>query len=207
MQFFWKRICPQECQVFYHQQDILTFDFCALARQPEEERLVVLGNLPYNISSPLIFRLLEVRHCLKRAVLMVQKEVGERLLPAREAKIMVSSRCCSGLYARVRSLFALEPGQFYPPPDVDSLVVSQSISSTISPLEAPSFAFLRNIVNTCFQQRRKTLLNSSEKPCRTGRQRCSQRCCWQAASIRKDVLKLLALKSLSIWPGIWRPGD
>ena len=67
-----------EGRVFIYQQDILTFDFSNLARR-EGEPLVVLGNLPYNISSPLVFRLLEDRCCLKRAVLMVQKEVGERL--------------------------------------------------------------------------------------------------------------------------------
>jgi 16S rRNA (adenine1518-N6/adenine1519-N6)-dimethyltransferase len=146
------------CRVFYHQQDILTFDLCAVAR-PEKERLVVLGNLPYNISSPLIFRLLEARYCLKRAVLMVQKEVGERLTAGPGGKEYGVLSVLLGTYAKVRPLFTVGAVQFYPPPEVDSLVVSIDFIDH-PPLEAPSFLFLKKIVNTSFQQRRKTLLNS-----------------------------------------------
>lgn len=146
------------CRVFYYQQDILTFDFCALAN-PQDKRLVVLGNLPYNISSPLLFRLLEVRCCLKRAVLMVQKEVGERLTAVPGGKAYGVLSVLLGTYANVRPLFAVEAGRFYPSPEVDSLVISIDFSLSSAPV-TPSFSFLRRLVSTAFQQRRKTLANS-----------------------------------------------
>jgi len=142
----------------FYPQDILRFDFLSLAER-EGEDLVVLGNLPYNISSPLVFRLLESRRCIKRAVLMMQKEVGERLTAAPGGKDYGVLSVLLGVYAHVQSLFAVGPGQFYPPPAVDSLVVLITFKNRPS-LGGPSFAFLRNLVNTCFQQRRKTLSNS-----------------------------------------------
>jgi 16S rRNA (adenine1518-N6/adenine1519-N6)-dimethyltransferase len=147
-----------EGRVTVHQQDILDFDFGAVA-EPEGIRLVVLGNLPYNISSPLIFRLLESRQCIKRAVFMVQKEVGERLVATPGGKDYGVLSVLLGVYARVRPLFVVGPGQFYPPPAVDSLVISIDFLNQL-PYEIPSFGILRQLVSRCFQQRRKILLNS-----------------------------------------------
>lgn len=154
-------LTAMEGRVSFYQQDILTFDFCRLARR-EAEPLVVLGNLPYHISSPLVFRLLEARECLKRAVLMVQKEVGERLVAGPGGKDYGVLSVLLGVYARLRALFVVGPGQFYPPPKVDSLVVSIDFTGLAAPAE-PSFAFLREVVNCCFQQRRKTLHNSLKR--------------------------------------------
>jgi 16S rRNA (adenine1518-N6/adenine1519-N6)-dimethyltransferase len=145
-------------KVSFYRQDILHFDFLSLAER-EGESLVVLGNLPYNISSPLVFRLLESRGCIDRAVLMVQKEVGERLTAGPGGKDYGVLSVLLGVYARVLPLFVVGPGQFYPAPLVDSLVVSIDFRGHVS-TGGPSFAFLRNFVNTCFQQRRKTLSNS-----------------------------------------------
>jgi len=146
------------CRVFYYQQDILTFDFCAIAG-PENERLVVLGNLPYNISSPLIFRLLEARCCLNRAVLMVQKEVGERLIAGPGSKNYGVLSVLLGTYTHVSPLFTVGAKEFYPSPEVDSLVISIDFVQDPEPGEL-SYVFLKKLVNTSFQQRRKTLLNS-----------------------------------------------
>jgi 16S rRNA (adenine1518-N6/adenine1519-N6)-dimethyltransferase len=156
--FLEKNLPATECWVSFYKQDILRFDFCALG-QPEEQRLVVLGNLPYNVSSPLVFRLIESRHCIKRAVLMVQKEVGERLVAYPGGKDYGVLSVLLGVYARVRSLFVVGPGQFYPPPNVDSVVIAMDFMDHLA-VETPSFAFLRHLINTCFQQRRKTLFNS-----------------------------------------------
>jgi 16S rRNA (adenine1518-N6/adenine1519-N6)-dimethyltransferase len=156
--FLEEHLPAASCRLFYYQQDILTFDFCAIAN-PEKERLVVMGNLPYNISSPLIFRLLEARCCLKRAVLMVQKEVGERLTAGPGGKDYGVLSVLLGTYAKVRPLFAVGAVQFYPPPEVDSLVISIDFIDDPEPT-TPSFFFLKKLVNTSFQQRRKTLLNS-----------------------------------------------
>ncbi len=149
---------PSECQVFVHSQDILAFDLEALSRS-ESRRLTVLGNLPYNISSPLLFYLLESRASVKRSVFMVQKEVGERFAAEPGTKDYGVLSVLLGAYARVDRLFYVGPKQFYPPPNVDSLVLSIDFPEE-SPQGAPSFDFFRNLVNIAFQQRRKTLQNS-----------------------------------------------
>ena len=147
-----------DCRVSVYQQDILRFDFHSLAER-EGESLVVLGNLPYNISSPLVFHLLESRRCIKRAVFMVQKEVGERLTAGPGGKDYGVLSVLLGVYATVQALFVVGPQQFYPPPAVDSLVVSIRFKSHPAS-GSPAFSFLRKLVNQCFQQRRKTLSNS-----------------------------------------------
>jgi 16S rRNA (adenine1518-N6/adenine1519-N6)-dimethyltransferase len=147
-----------ECLVSIHRQDILDVDLCTLV-EPTGEQLVVLGNLPYNVSSPLVFRLLEFRHCIKRAVLMVQKEVGDRLAALPGGKDYGVLSVLLGVYAQVRTILVVGPGQFYPPPKVDSVVISIDFIES-QPSDLPSFPFLRRLVNACFQQRRKTLLNS-----------------------------------------------
>ena len=87
------------------------------------------------------------------------KEVGARLTAGPGGKDYGVLSVLLGVCARVRPLFAVGPGQFYPPPKVDSLVVSIDFFSHPA-LDEPSFAFLRQVVNTCFQQRRKTLHNA-----------------------------------------------
>lgn len=149
---------PSDCQVFVYQQDVLAFDFKSLS-DSEGQRLVVMGNLPYNITSPLIFYLLESLSAVKRSVFMVQKEVGERLAAEPGSKEYGVLSVLLGVYAEVARLFYVGPHQFYPPPKVDSLVLSIDFPDK-PPEGAPSFDFLRKMVNIAFQQRRKTLQNS-----------------------------------------------
>ena len=149
---------PSKNRVFVHQQDVLGFDFNACSRQ-EGQRLVVLGNLPYNISSPLVFRLLESAAAVNRAVFMVQKEVGERLTADPGSKTYGVLSVLLGVYARTSRLFSVGPGQFYPSPKVDSIVIKVELPEGLPP-DAPPFSSLRRLVNIAFQQRRKTLQNS-----------------------------------------------
>jgi len=140
-----------------HQQDALSFDFGNLFDM-EKRRLVVLGNLPYNISSPLMFRLLESFPAVERAVLMVQKEVGMRFAAAPGTKDYGVLTVLLGIYAEVRTLFTVGPNQFYPPPKVGSVVLR--IDFARERPAGPDFDFLRKLVSKAFQQRRKTLANS-----------------------------------------------
>jgi 16S rRNA (adenine1518-N6/adenine1519-N6)-dimethyltransferase len=140
------------------QKDILDFDFQALGAS-EGQRLVVLGNLPYNISSPLMFRMLESRSVIQRVVAMVQKEVGVRWTAAPGGKDYGVLSVLLGVYARSRRLFEVGPGQFYPPPRVDSMVVSVDFESPWAD-PVPPFRLMRGLLNTAFQKRRKTLNNS-----------------------------------------------
>ena len=146
------------CRVLVHQQDVLEFDFAMLSRE-EGQPLSVLGNLPYNITSPLIFFLLESRAWLKRAVFMVQKEVGQRLAASPGTKEYGVLSVLLGACTQVLPLFEVGPGQFYPPPKVDSLVLRIDFDRGPS-LDTSSFNWLRRVVNATFQQRRKTLQNS-----------------------------------------------
>ncbi len=141
-----------------HQQDVLDFDFRGLKEQ-EGRPLVVIGNLPYNISSPLMFKLLESRSAIRTLVAMVQKEVGLRWIASPGSKDYGVLSVLLGVYAQCRRLFEVGPGQFYPPPKVDSLVVSVRFESPW-PERLPSFELMRGLLNAAFQKRRKTLNNS-----------------------------------------------
>jgi 16S rRNA (adenine1518-N6/adenine1519-N6)-dimethyltransferase len=147
-----------ECRMQVHAQDVLSFDFAGLAQQ-SGGRLVLLGNLPYNISSPLLFRLLESGSSLQRAVFMLQREVGERITASPGTKSYGVLSVLIGVYATVTSLFVVGPKQFYPPPRVDSLVVRLDFHDQPL-LDEATFGFLRGLVNAAFQHRRKTLQNS-----------------------------------------------
>lgn len=152
------RSFPPHCQVRIHQQDVMTFDFRSLSRS-EGQRLVIMGNLPYSISSPLFFRLLESASSIRKAVFMIQKEVGERLTAQPGTKDYGVLSVLLKTYTHVSPLFIVGPGQFYPPPKVDSIVVCLDFLEKPI-LDAFSFDFLRKMVNKAFQQRRKTLYNS-----------------------------------------------
>ncbi len=136
--------------------DALHFDYRRLAGAGPPLRLV--GNLPYNLSTPLLFALLEQRQVIADMVFMLQKEVVERLAATPGSKsygrlgIMVQYHC------QVDSLFTVPPAAFLPPPKVDSAVVR------LTPRPAPQPAALdlnhfAQLVSRCFQQRRKTLRN------------------------------------------------
>jgi len=146
---------PAQKAVIY-QQDVLSFDFARLGRS-EGKRLTVLGNLPYNISGPLMFRLLESFPAVGRAVIMVQKEVGMRLTASSGTKDYGVLTVLLGIFSKVRALFNVGPHQFFPPPKVDSMVLRIDFNQE-SP-EGPDFPFLRKLVSKVFQQRRKTLGN------------------------------------------------
>jgi len=145
-------------RVHVNQQDILTFDFQSLSRL-EEKRLVVMGNLPYNITSPLVFYLLDCIEAIKRGVFMVQKEVGERLTAAPGTKTYGVLSVLLGVYAKACKLFSVGPQQFYPQPQVDSLVIRIDFPEAAQ-ISGLSFKKFRAIVNLAFQQRRKTLRSS-----------------------------------------------
>lgn len=139
-----------------HQCDALKFDFAALARQ-RGGRLRIVGNLPYNISTPLLFHLLEtVDHVLDLHV-MLQKEVVDRM--AAEPGSDAYGRLTVMLAPRldVQWLFDVGPGAFQPPPRVWSAVARLVVRPT--PLFDVPEAYGR-VVSAAFSQRRKTLRNS-----------------------------------------------
>ena len=140
-----------------HQGDALKFDFTSLGATPNSLRVV--GNLPYNISTPLIFHLLANAELIRDMHFMLQKEVVERLAAGPgggdwgRLSIMVQYHC------RVEHLFNVGPGAFNPPPKVDSAIVRLVPHETL-PFPAKDHRLLERIVREAFNQRRKTLRNT-----------------------------------------------
>lgn len=141
-----------------HNADALKFDFCSL-RQNDDEKLRVAGNLPYNISTPLIFHLLDQSPCIRDMHFMLQKEVVQRLAAKPgggdygRLSVMVQYRC------EVEKLFVVPPGAFNPPPKVDSAIV-RLIPHASPPFPANDEKLFARLVNQAFSQRRKTLRNN-----------------------------------------------
>jgi 16S rRNA (adenine1518-N6/adenine1519-N6)-dimethyltransferase len=143
-------------------QDLLKADFAELAAQTNGP-LKILANLPYSISNLLLFKLVENHEYLDRAVLMLQKEVGQRLTaPVGSKEYGVLSVLLADC-ASVKTIMQVGPDQFHPRPKVDSVVVKitfRPVPTRVAQLPPHDRKLLRRIVNAAFGQRRKTLRNS-----------------------------------------------
>ena len=149
--------CAGHGQLVIHCADALRFDFTRLA--PPAGRLRLVGNLPYNISTPLLFHLLEQRECIDDMHFMLQKEVVERMAARTGTKQYGRLTVMLAAFCRVESLFHVGPGAFRPPPRVDSSVVR------LIPWRTPPFSVgdgraFAVLVNRAFSMRRKTLKNA-----------------------------------------------
>lgn len=143
-------------------QDLLKADFSELAGQTNGP-LKILANLPYSISNLLLFKLIENRESLDWAVLMLQKEVGQRLtaLPGTKEYGVLSVLLAD--CASVKTIMQVGPGQFHPRPKVDSVVVRitfRPVPARVASIPPHDRKLLRRVVNAAFGQRRKTLRNS-----------------------------------------------
>jgi len=128
-----------------------------LIQAPEPVRVV--GNLPYYITSDILLRLFAFRQCFDTMVIMVQKEVADRLAANPGSRDYGLLSATSQLYARVEKLFTLPPGAFTPPPKVHSSVVRLTMSPKIDSLRVPEEGFI-NFLKLSFGQKRKTLWNN-----------------------------------------------
>ena len=138
--------------------DVLRFDFAATAAQTGE-RLIVVGNLPYYITSPILLKLAASHTALDHAVLMVQREVADRVAAAPGSRDYGFLSVATQLYGFVEPLFTLPPGAFSPPPEVHSTVLRWRFAPRFTALgvdQAQFLAFLRK----AFAQKRKTLANN-----------------------------------------------
>jgi 16S rRNA (adenine1518-N6/adenine1519-N6)-dimethyltransferase len=128
---------------------------------PPRRRLRVVGNLPYNLSTPILFRLIELqkRHAaFGDATIMVQREVADRLVAAPGRKDYGVLTVLLSLHARVTRLLDLPPGAFRPAPKVRSSVVRLEFRPAAVKVADP--ALFESVVKRIFSQRRKTLANS-----------------------------------------------
>ncbi len=144
-------------ELILHNRDALRTDFCAL--RLGEQRLRVVGNLPYNISTPLLFHLLDQADCIEDMHFMLQKEVVERMAAAPGSEhygrlsVMLQYRCA------VVPLFRIGPGAFRPPPKVESAFVRLQPYRT-PPISVRDESLFAQVVKLAFGQRRKTLRNT-----------------------------------------------
>ena len=140
-----------------HQGDVLKFDFSTLTETPDSLRII--GNLPYNISTPCLFHLLEYRHLIRDMLFMLQREVVERMAAAPGEKAYGRLSVMLQYHCRIEPLFEVPPGAFSPPPKVTSAIVR------LVPLQAPREPALdetlfASVVRHAFSRRRKTLKNA-----------------------------------------------
>ena len=140
------------------QADVLAFDFGGAAARAGK-RLVVAGNLPYYITSPILMKLAESHAALDRAVLMVQREVAERIVAAPGSRDYGGLSVTVQMYGPVEPLFTLPPGAFSPPPDVYSTVFRWRFVPRFAELGVEEAGFLQ-FVRQAFAQKRKTLANN-----------------------------------------------
>ena len=140
------------------EQDVLKFDFTALSQQLGE-RLAVAGNLPYYITSPILHHLAEHHRVLDHAILMVQKEVAERVTADPGSSDYGVLSVTTQLYGPVSRLFDLPPEAFNPPPKVHSSVFRWRFAPRIEELGIHEASFI-TFVKQAFAQKRKTLANN-----------------------------------------------
>jgi 16S rRNA (adenine1518-N6/adenine1519-N6)-dimethyltransferase len=136
--------------------DVLRLDWTELLQNPPYK---LIANLPYNISSQVLFKVLEHRQAFLRLVLMFQKEVGDRLLASEGTRDYGILSVLMQTWFRIERVVKVSPGAFFPPPKVDSVVLC------FEPLAEPRLALndeelFRKLVRGAFAQRRKTLRNS-----------------------------------------------
>ncbi|MGQ0698260.1 MAG: 16S rRNA (adenine(1518)-N(6)/adenine(1519)-N(6))-dimethyltransferase RsmA [Panacagrimonas sp.] len=139
-----------------HLADALSFDFASLATDGQSLRLV--GNLPYNISTPLLFHLLSQAHVVRDMLFMLQKEVVDRMAAGPGEPDYGRLSVALAARAEVSALFNVGPGAFTPPPQVDSAVVR--IVPRPPAFEIRDWNLFDRVVTAAFGQRRKQLGNS-----------------------------------------------
>ena len=147
--------------------DVMDVDFTVLAREVAgDARIRLVGNLPYNLSSPILFHALDHAAAIRDMHFMLQKEVVDRMAAAPGSKVYGRLSVMLQAYCTVTSLFKVPPGAFRPPPKVDSAVVRlvPKPADRIGIDDPKRFA---EVVRAAFGQRRKTLRNALGGVCST----------------------------------------
>jgi 16S rRNA (adenine1518-N6/adenine1519-N6)-dimethyltransferase len=137
---------------------VLSFDFAG-ASAAAGQRLIVAGNLPYYITSPILSKLAENAAVLDRAVLMVQREVADRVAAAPGSRDYGLLSVAVQIHGAVERLFTLPPSAFSPPPEVNSTVFRWRFAPRFQELEVDREPFLK-FLRQLFSLKRKTLANN-----------------------------------------------
>jgi 16S rRNA (adenine1518-N6/adenine1519-N6)-dimethyltransferase len=139
-----------------HEADVLKFNFGTLRRN---DKIRLIGNLPYNISTPLLFHLIEQREHFLDMHFMLQKEVVDRMAAQPDTSDYGRLTVMLAPWLRVEPLFDIPPGAFRPPPRVMSTIVRLT-PHAVAPFEIKDQSTFSRLVTAAFSQRRKTLRNA-----------------------------------------------
>lgn len=139
------------------QTEIIEGDFLTLDLQPLGDRIAVIGNFPYNISSQIFFKILENRHLVTEVVGMVQKEVAERICSGPGSRVYGILSVLLGAWFDMEYLFTVSEQVFSPPPKVKSAVIRLT-RNNVERLGCDERLFVA-VVKRCFNQRRKMIRN------------------------------------------------
>ncbi|TET93550.1 MAG: ribosomal RNA small subunit methyltransferase A [Desulfobacteraceae bacterium] len=141
--------------------DVLKLDFKEIYDK-FKQKLQIVGNLPYNISSPFLEKLIINRNYIKNAILMFQYEFAQRLTATPKGKEYGALSVISQYYAQISPLLKIKRDAFYPKPKVDSMVLEIDFKKP-HPFQAKNEVTFRKTVKAAFSCRRKTILNSLER--------------------------------------------
>ncbi len=147
----------QLAHLYLHELDALKVDICSLYPTSSQQNIRIVGNLPYNISTPLLFHLFKFLPCIKDMHFMLQKEVVERITAVPGSKIYGRLSVMTQFYCQTHNLFTVSRHAFSPAPKVESAIVQ--LIPHLEPIDVSNDVF-STIVKQAFSQRRKTIRNS-----------------------------------------------
>ena len=187
------------------ESDFVTAEFASIVgrrpgplhdlRPTQPETVDVVGNIPYYITSDIVLRILEQHSHIERAVIMVQREVADRLAAEPGTRDYGLLSATAQLFARVENLFTLPPGAFSPPPQVHSSVIRMTMAPRLDELqveEEPFLAFLK----AAFAQKRKTLANNLRELYGDAKVKAALKAAGGRTDIRAEAMPLEAMASL-----------
>ena len=151
------------------ESDFVTAEFASMVgrkpgplhdlRPSQPETVDLIGNLPYYITSDIVLRILDLHEQIERAVIMVQREVADRIAAEPGSRDYGLLSATTQLYARVEKLFTVPPAAFSPPPQVHSSVLRLTMAPRLAELQVEEEPFI-GFLKLAFAQKRKTLLNN-----------------------------------------------
>ncbi|MDH5517513.1 MAG: 16S rRNA (adenine(1518)-N(6)/adenine(1519)-N(6))-dimethyltransferase RsmA [Gammaproteobacteria bacterium] len=156
-----KKTCDGAGELIVHNVDVLEFDFNSLLT--EHNKLRLIGNLPYNISTPILFKLLEYAEHIDDMFFMLQKEVVKRMAAAPDSGAYGRLSIMLQYHCKVTELFMVPPEAFDPAPKVDSAIINLQPRTPECPVS--NYPLLQKLVKQAFSTRRKTIKNTLKNLC------------------------------------------
>ena len=152
-------------KLIVYETDVLKFDFAKFhSKLQANKKLRIVGNLPYNISTPVLFHLLQYRHVIKDMHFMLQKEVVDRIVAVPGNKNYGRLSVMIQTYYNAQALFEVPPYAFEPAPKVNSTILRLE-PTTQYDKHVSNFTEFEKLVRQAFSQRRKTLKNTLKNTC------------------------------------------